>query len=246
MICLHRKKNKSYIIIKKGKNLLEFNVYKIPLTQCYLEMSRSILLANVREKKNKQSEKSPINLDLSFRIAFASLTTIYSYMAIESFMNYALYELWSHSRLAHNKIEEINQKFPELKSTPIYDEFYKKYGYNENFIKLKNTELGKIKEKIKILCSNLGFKQIYEVNQPLWQDFLGLLEKTRDFLIHPIPEKEIFNKFCKDLTENDKLFYDYPRIATEIIRYFYLQSKTKPPEFLENNRLFFISEIVKM
>ncbi len=225
---------------------MEFNVINIPLTQCYLEMARSILLANVRYNENEPTEGSPINVDLSFRIAFASLTTIYSYMAVESFMNYSLYELWSHSRLSHDKIEELNQKFPELKSTPIYDDFYKKFGHNENFIKLKDTELGKMREKIRILCSNFGFKQVYEVNQSLWQDFLGLLEKTRDFLIHPVPEKEIFNKYCKELTENDKLFYDYPRISTEIIRHFYLQSNTKPPEFLDNNRLFFISEIVKM
>lgn len=225
---------------------MEFNVINIPLTQCYLEMARSILFANVRHNAEKQVVESSINIDLSFKISFASLTTIYSYMAVESFMNYSLYELWNHSRLSHDKIEELNKKYPEFKSVAVYADFYNEFGHVDNFIKLKDTELGKMREKIKVLCKNFGFKQVYEVNQPLWQDFLGLLEKTRDFLIHPIPEEGIFNKFCKELTENEKLFNDFPRIATEIIKHFYLQSNTKPPEFLETNKLFFISEVVKM
>lgn len=222
------------------------NIINIPLTQYYLEMVRSNLQAKIRYNKNQQTAKTPVDNDLSFRISFASLTTIYSYMAVESFMNYSLYELWSHSRLSQDKIEEINQKFPEFKSTAIYDDFYKKFGHNENFIKLKDTELGKMREKIRILCSNFGFKQGYEVNQTLWQDFLELLEKTRGFLIHPVPEKEIFNNFCKELAEKDKIFNNFPKIASDIIRHFYIQSNTKPPEFLEENELFFISEIVKM
>lgn len=223
-----------------------YEIKNIPLTQCYLEMARSMIYANVRYSKDQQAEEQVIDIESLFYIAFASLTTIYSYMAVESFMNYSLYELWKQSRLAQTKIEELNEKYPKLKCIANYDEFYLKYGHIDNFIKLKNAGLGDMREKIKVLCENFGFKQIHEVNQTLWQDFLGLLEKTRDFLIHPNPEEIIFTKYCKELTKDSKLYHEFPRIASEIIKHFYSQANTQPPEFLESNKLFFIPEIVKM
>ena len=103
-----------------------------------------------------------------------------------------------------------------------------------------------MKEKIKVLCKEFKIPQIYEKDSKLWQEFLELLEKTRDFLVHPNPEEEIFHKYCKQLVNTEKPFLTFPKVASEVIKHFYNFSKINPPNFLENNELFFISEIIKM
>ena len=223
---------------------MEQKVFYIPTTQCYLEMARSIIYSNVRHNNEVKDEK--IDRDSSFTFAFASLTTIYSYLAIESFTNYNLYELWKSSRYNHEQIEEINKLHPELNAKALYDDFYQEYGKLDNFVNLKNTQVGKMKEKLKVLCKEFKFPQIYESEPKLWQELLELLEKARDFLVHPNPEEDIFQIYCKQLVNTEKPFNTFPEVAAGIIKYFYKYGKGNPPSFLEKNELFFISEIVKM
>jgi len=167
-------------------------------------------------------------------------------LAVESFTNYNLYELWKSSRYNYKQIEELNKLYPHLKGKALYEEFYNEYGKIDNFVSLKNTDIGKMKEKIKILCKEFNFPQIYDSNPTLWQEFLELLEKARDFLVHPNPEEEIFNKYCKQLIHTELPFKKYPAVAADIIKHFYKSSNNQSPTFLEKNELFFISEIVKM
>ena len=223
---------------------MEQKIFFIPITQCYLEMARSIIYSNVRHNNEVKNEK--IDRDSSFTFAFASLTTIYSYLAVESFTNYHLFKLLKAAKYNHQQIEEINRLHPELNAKALYEDFYQKYGEAENFVDLKNTEISKMKEKLKVLCEEFKFPQIYEKEPKLWQEFLELLEKTRDFLVHPNPEEDIFHKYCKQLINTEKPFITYPDVAAGIIKHFYNSSKTQPPSFLEKNELFFISEIVKM
>ncbi len=223
---------------------MEQKIYYIPITQCYLEMARSLIYANVRHNNEVKEEK--IDRDSSFTFSFATLTTIYSYLAVESFTNYHLYELWKDSRYNHQQIEELNKLHPELNARALYDDFYQEYGKEENFVNLKNTQVGKMKEKIKVLCKEFKFPQIYEKEPKLWQEFLELLEKTRDFLVHPNPEEDIIQKYCKQLVNTEKPFITFPEVAAGIIKHFYKSGKVNPPSFLYKNELFFISEIVKM
>ena len=223
---------------------MEQKIYYIPITQCYLEMARSINYANVRY--NNEVKDSEIDRDSSFKFSFATLTTIYSYLTVESFTNYHLYELWKSSRDNHNKIAELNKLHPELNVKALYDEFYQEYGKEDNFINLKNTQVGKMKEKMKVLCKEFNFPQIYDNEPKLWQEFLELIEKTRDFLIHPHPEEDLIQKYCKQLVNTEKPFITFPEVAAGIIKYFYNSSNSKPPSYLEKNELFFISEVVKM
>ena len=223
---------------------MEQKVYNIPITQCYLKMARSLIYSNIRYNDEVKVEK--IDRNSAFTFAFASLSTIYSYLAVESFANYNLYELWKSSRYNYKQVEELNRAHPELKAKALYEDFYHNYGKEDRFENLKNTEIGKMKEKIKVLCKEFNFRQIHETNSKLWQEFLELLEKTRDFLVHPNPEDDIFHKYCKQLVNTEKPFVAFPEVAAGIIRHFYNSSKSQPPNYLDKNELFFISEIVKM
>jgi len=223
---------------------MEQKIFYIPITQCYLEMARSLIYANIRHNNEVKDEK--IDRDSSFTFSFATLTTIYSYLAVESFTNYHLYELWKSSRYNHQQIEELNRLHPELNAKALYEEFYQEYGKVEDFVNLKNTQVGKMKEKIKVLCKEFKIPQIFEKEPKLWQEFLELLEKTRDFLVHPNPEEDLIQKYCKQLVNTEKPFITFPEVAAGIIKHFYNSSKAQPPSFLEKNELFFISEIVKM
>ncbi len=216
----------------------------IPITQCYLEMARSLNYANVRYNNEVKDDK--IDRESSFTFSFATLTTIYSYLAVESFTNFHLHELWKSSRYNHQQIEELNKTHPEFNAKALYDDFYKEYGKEDNFVKLKNTQVGKMKEKIKVLCKEFNFPQIYEKEPKLWREFLELLEKTRDFLVHPNPAEDLIQKYCNQLVNTEKPFITFPDVAANIIKHFYNSSNSNPPSFLEKNELFFISEIVKM
>ena len=116
-------------------------IFYIPMTQCYLEMARSIIYSTVRHNNEVKNEK--IDRDSSFTFAFASLTTIYSYLAVESFTNFHLHSLWKSSRYNHQQIEELNKLNPELNVKALYEEFYQEYGRVENFVDLKNTQIRK-------------------------------------------------------------------------------------------------------
>ena len=65
--------------------LMEREIFNIPITQCYLEMARSFIPSNVRHNNEIKVEK--IDRDSSFTFSFASLSTIYSYLAVESFQS---------------------------------------------------------------------------------------------------------------------------------------------------------------
>ncbi|MCH7764196.1 MAG: hypothetical protein IIB95_10720 [Candidatus Marinimicrobia bacterium] len=129
-----------------------------------------------------------------------SVTAIYSYMTIESFANYHLYEIWEQSRFAHNKIERIKDSH-SLKgyiTTAIFDNFYKNYGHIEKFEDLRKTDLRDLKTRLKVLCEELEIRKIHEVDPLLWQDFNSLL-LARNFLIHPIPNPKEFQTMMKNL-----------------------------------------------
>jgi hypothetical protein len=167
-------------------------------------------------------------------------------MAVESFTNYHLYILWKSSRFNHEKIEKIKNNNPEINVKALYEDFYQEYGVVDDFTKLKNTQVGKMKEKLKVLCKEYNIPQIHDKSPKLWQEFLELLEKARDFLVHPNPEQDIFQKYCKQLFYTEKPFITCPEVAAGIIKHFYDFSTFDLPTYLEKNELFFISEIIKM
>lgn len=172
------------------------------------------------------------------------MATIYSYMAIESFINYGLYDLWKHSRTAKKSIDEANKLNPDLNAVPIYKDFYEKYGLLDDFTDIRKTKLRELKERIKILCKEFNYPFIHDSNPQLWSDFTGLLENARHFLIHPNPEQKEFHKLSKMLVQDISLFIKYPEVAANIISHFYTSAKKELPEYLLKNRIFIINEII--
>jgi hypothetical protein len=219
---------------------------KIKLTQIYLEIARSFLYSNVRSKPMDKliQDEDFADDNSTFIFGLASITTLYSYLAIEAFANYGVYELWKYSLNAKERIDELNKLYPDLNAIPIYKGFSDKYGEMENFADIRKTNLRELKERIKELCKEFHYPQIHEAKPQLWNDFTGLLEQTRHFVVHPNPEEKEFQKHFKTLIQNPKLFVKFPDIAANIISYFYESGKKEIPEYLTSNKVLMINEVI--
>lgn len=219
---------------------------KIKLSQIYLEIARSFTYSSVRSRPFDDLLKDEeFKHDQStFIFGMASVTTLYSYMAIESFINYGLYDLWKYSRSAKKSIDEANQLYPNLNAIPIHKDFYDKYGKLDDFTEIRKTKLKELKERVKVLCKEFNYPQIHEANPRLWSDFTGLLENARHFLVHPNPEQEEFHKLSKQLVQDISLYIKYPEVAANIISYFYTSGKKEVPTYLTSNKIFIINEMV--
>jgi hypothetical protein len=217
---------------------------KVKISQAYLELARSYLDAVAHSKTTDVSNPDQQELDkqATTTFAFAALSTIFSYLAVEAFVNYELFHIWQHSRMAHDAIENIKKKDPSLKAVPIYYDFYKKYGHIEDFSKLKDSNLRELKERIKIVCEANGFPKIHDKDPALWHEFLDLLEDTRHALVHANPDDAVFARTAERVYSTDP-YRKYPRIAADVIAYFFRSANAKVPEYLERNQLFLVSGI---
>lgn len=218
---------------------------KIKLSQIYLELARGFLFSNVRSKPlDELIQNEEFKDDNStFLFGIASVVTLYSFMAVEAFINYSVFELLKHSQLAKEKIDELNKKYPNMNAVPTYKGFSDVYGDMENFADIRRTKLRELKERIKVLCKEFNYKQIHEVKPQLWTDFTGLLEQTRHFIVHPNPEEKEFQKYSKSLIQDSNIIIKFPEIAASIISYFYESGKKEIPEYLTSNKILMINEI---
>ena len=217
---------------------------KIRISQAYLELARSYIGAIATIKKSFTSDSPQVELDnqATMTFAFSALSTIFSYLAIEAYVNYDLFGIWQHSRNAHDVIAEVKRTSPQLQIRPVYNDFYQKYGHVDDFIKLKETKLGELKERIKAVCKANGIPQIYDSDPKLWNDFLALLEDTRHALVHPNPHDEAFSKIVPRVFSTEP-YASYPTIASKVISHFFHSTNVKPPDYLSANQLFQITNI---
>ena len=217
--------------------------YNVP--QLYLEMARAVF-TGVRhpEKKTLEQICDEDGLDplLGIQFAMISVTILYSYLAIEAFVNAYLYEIWDQSRIIHMTVEDLRQKNHKLSESfkPRYDDFYQKYGKIEPFEKLKQEkELRDLAERIKLVCKEFNIRQIYEVDNGLWQEFKGLLEKVRHYFTHPYPDPTKFDEMMKTILLEQK-GGKYLQISQDIIKHFFVETKRDIPKWVEENLLFTI------
>jgi hypothetical protein len=160
--------------------------------------------------------------------AIAALSCVFSYAAIEAFVNMGIFQ---HLK----KAEELNHK--NLRGECEISEFDKKLSIEnptkesiEGIISGKTTS-----EKLKFLCHLSGLKRIHDADPKLWQEFMGLLKEFRDYVIHPKPfPKESGGKIGGLLIRNK--LGSYNSIASRVIRYFYLNLPDLVPEWIENNQ----------
>jgi hypothetical protein len=212
----------------------------IKVSQAYLELARSYITASIASDVS-QPDNYDQNNRATITFSLAALSTIFSYAAIEAFVNYELFHIWEHSREAHKIIENIQQSYPSHRYVAIFGDFYNKYGHIFPFNKLKSTCLRDLTERIKTICKVQRLPSLPQSNGKLWNNLLKL-EETRHDLIHPIPDKKGFDEIVNRLfyTESYKL---YPQTASDVIKFFFESAKRQPPDYLDDNKLFRITTI---
>lgn len=225
---------------------MDITKINLGLTQLYLEMARSVFTGihhpqmKTQEEIEAEEEFDPIAGTI---FSITTVTIIYSYLALEAFSNYHLYRIWEHSREAHKAMEELKQRDPEHTKNliPTYDQFYQEYGRYDRFEDLKQTDLRELGERMKVICDAFKIPKIHEVDTRLWQEFKGLLEKARHFLVHPFPDPTKFQNVMKTILWERKIG-EYTQTAQNVIKYFYNQLGKEVPKWVENNTLFLIKD----
>jgi hypothetical protein len=166
------------------------------------------------------------------------MAVLYSVLAVESFINYQLYQLWSESRDCHKACEDLQKANPGLRVAPTLNEFYEKYGTVEEFEQLKEKrEIRELGERIKLVCKYLNVRPIHEANPKLWEKLLALLQGQRHFLVHPYPDPSAVQKRLTHILTREPL-ETHPSTATAVIRHFYEERGQCPPAWLEKNTSF--------
>lgn len=197
--------------------------FTLNLTHCYLEIARSSVVSlNLDDPKvDRFLEKHGYDPIINSTISIVSVTIIYSYLAIESFVNYQLYRIWE------------NRKDRSYSSKRFLDIL----GDVDDFRELKtNKKVQELGERIKTLCELLNCQKPHEVNHRLWREFKELNEVSRHFLVHPYPEDQFFDENVRRIgleTPTEK----YVNIAQELLLYFHEQSGLKLPNWLNRNTL---------
>ncbi len=210
------------------------------LTKIYLEIARSVVKQPLQDLYMwyEQSEKNRDNqnklLDIGYGIL--SISCIYSYLSIESFCNWQLFEASKYVSEVKPYIDQLRNQGKKLET--LYGEDFKSYEPKNYFCELK--------EKIRNLCEYFKLKQISERNPILWNNFNQLLKGTRHFYVHPKPFPEEFKKYISEIFKKHKPT-TYIGTAEEILRYFYQKRKNKIPNWLQENELFELKgiEIIK-
>lgn len=212
------------------------------LPHLYLEMARAVF-TNIYSKGEKPDEElmteDGISSVAGVLFAATSATIIYSYLSIEAFANYHLYDIWEHSRTAHEAFAKLKGENPEAAKNvmPDLDSFFQKYGHINEFESLKSTDLRELGERINVLCEAEEIRKIHDADPELWQSFQELLRRARHFLIHPFPDPTRFHDMLKIILMETELG-EYPEIAQRMIRHFYEEKGKSAPDWVGGNTLF--------
>ncbi|MBN4076118.1 hypothetical protein JYT16_00210 [Gemmatimonas aurantiaca] len=197
------------------------------LVRTYLEMARVVfdIPFDTPREENKKGHVSEI-ADLT--LGTLSMTIIYSYLSVEAFANYYLYQLWE------GRIGSVYQsKFREL----IDDEI-------DDFIELRyHARFRELGDRLKLLCDVLGIERLSKSNPKLWQEFKELLENSRHFLVHPRPDEKSFAEKMKPLYETKP--FHYTRIAESVLGYFYDFMTEPPPGWLKTNMTIRVAKVAR-
>ncbi len=204
--------------------------FKYDLAQCYLEMARASYGAKIHTRHRNTDTFSQTELNIRAQSSFltATLTIIYSYLAIEAFVNNELYYIWEESRRTDGN------KYPD---------FHNRYGHIAEFERLKEEDLKSLETRIKVLCTNYQIQPISTDDNQLWERLTVLLKRARNFIIHPFPDPSKFQKIMKTIQEEQK-YRKWTEIAEKVIRYF-LEKLNRPVHpWLEHNQFFAIKEFI--
>ncbi|MCE2440155.1 MAG: hypothetical protein J4F39_12100, partial [Candidatus Latescibacteria bacterium] len=104
----------------------------------------------------------------------------------------------------------------------------------DNFACLMRREFSDIKSALNELARLNGIKPIHETEPEIWGELNQFLRKYRNYFIHPDPES--FPKFVTEIGGHNLNLG--PRVASEIIKYFYTATGTPVPAWLSERGVF--------
>lgn len=193
------------------------------LTQDYLEVARGSL--------TQIHGKVPVGIEdgapeLSNELANAifsvvSITIVFSFLALESFLNYQLFRLWQ--RRADGS-EESTRFLSELGDVPEFD-------------RLKGHD--KVRElpvRLKTICRLLAYPPPHEAIPNTWQRLVDLVKASRHFVVHPFPDADYFNKNMRRMM-TETTAGSYVKVVEETISFLYAKSGKSVPNWVSDNQL---------
>lgn len=194
------------------------------LTHCYLEVARGILTPIYHNTIDQKTFLKQYGSESIANVVFSviSITVIYSYLAIDSFVNYQLYRKWERRHDGSN----ISQRLLNI----LGDE----QDFEAIRLNKKTRELG---DRIKTFCEIVGYKKPHEKIPLVWKDSNELVKLSRHFFVHPKPDNTHFQKNAYRIF-NETKSGKYVHVAEEIIKFFHDQSMSQPPIWLMRNTLF--------
>lgn len=187
-------------------------------------MARSIFTSihKINFSKDVPLDQLDKNRLANLFFCFLSITVLYIYSAIESFVNYQLFKIWEKR---HDQSVE-SKRFLQLLGNP------------SKFEKLKDhKKIRELSNRVNTLCELLAYKKLSELITKIWQDFKDLVELSRHFFVHPYSDKDYCYKNMERMISEIKTG-KYVRIAEYFLTFFYEQGKIKKPKWLKENTLF--------
>lgn len=181
--------------------------------RAYLEVARSFFNAVAHDNENKESRE----LFLPPNVMWALVATSYamSYASIVAFLNSQFRRFWNDGTL--------RKKYPDAAS------------YNS--LLTDKSRLGNLREALKVFCDCNEKKRISDANPTLWNELLQVVEKNRHHVIHPKPLEEDTKAFF-DATMKEKPWSFAPRVAADVIGYFYEDLEAERNDWLRQNQEF--------
>jgi len=193
------------------------------LTQDYLEVARAALTQiHGKVPVGEDEPAPPLSNQLGNAIfSVVSITIVYSFLALESFLNYQLFRLWARRT---DGSEESNRFLSEL-------------GDVSEFIRLKsNDKVREVPARLKTVCRLLAYPPPHEAIPATWQRLNDLVEASRHFVVHPFPDADYFNKNMRRMM-TETTTGSYVRVVEEVISFLYTKGGKTVPAWVTGNQL---------
>lgn len=212
--------------------------WPLSLTQSYLETARSVqTIQFVSQHKSYNPDQNPPHPHFpNVILSFASIACIYSYMSIESYVNYLLHQTWALCRSGQESASLSDPR--DFRNLPLRDAF----AAVKKFEQLSGRkEIRELPERIKTICDIHNWRQLHTADCNAWQRFLDLADNARHFLIHPFPDTDkVQNTMSKILTQH--YIKEAPSIAEVTIGHLYDVQGIERPSWLTANEIFTITQ----
>jgi hypothetical protein len=183
------------------------------IERAYLEVARSFFNAVTHDNENNETRE----LKMPPNVMWGLVATTYamSYAAVVAFLNSQFRRFWDDGTL--------KEMYPDAESL--------------DSLLTDKHRLGSLRTALKVFCECTGRERISEANSKLWNELIQVVETNRHYVVHPKPSGTELNKFFKKAMEENTWSFA-PRVASEIIGYFYDDPEAERNDWLRANQDF--------